>query len=121
MIVSMAIRILHPIIKKIVDAREIKKQNEETGFDFFNLSYDALSKPNLLNDMEKACMRISDAIKNNEQIGIYADYDADGIPAAALLFDFFKTIQYSPHIHIYIPNRHEFGYGIHTHGIDFFS
>jgi single-stranded-DNA-specific exonuclease len=77
-----------------------------------------LADPFLFPDMEKAVLRIQSAIENNEHIGIYADYDCDGIPAAVLLVDLFKMIGIIERVHVYIPDRHDEGYGVSTHGID---
>ena len=68
--------------------------------------------------MEQAVGRIYDALKGGEYIGIYSDYDCDGIPGAVVLLDFFKKIGAQDHVHVYIPDRHDEGYGISTQGID---
>ncbi len=77
-----------------------------------------LGDPYLFRDMEKAVLRIISAIQNKEQIGIYADYDCDGIPGAVVLVDFFKALGIMDHVHVYIPDRHMQGYGVNSFGID---
>ena len=78
----------------------------------------ALADPFLFRDMDKAVERIHTAIKNEEHIGIYSDYDCDGIPGAVVLMDFFKVLGILERVHIYIPDRHDEGYGVNTQGID---
>ncbi|KXJ98315.1 MAG: hypothetical protein UZ19_OD1000747 [Parcubacteria bacterium OLB19] len=57
---------------------------------FLNPSYDShLHDPFLLHDMEQAVERILQAIKTEEKIVIFSDYDCDGIPGAVVLHDFF--------------------------------
>jgi single-stranded-DNA-specific exonuclease len=68
--------------------------------------------------MSIAVERIYKAIKNGEQIGIYSDYDCDGIPGAVILVDFFKAVKYIENVHVYIPDRHDEGYGLSVLGID---
>ena len=60
------------------------------------------------------------AIASNEKILIYSDYDADGIPAAVVMHDFFKSIGYL-NFDIYIPHRHNEGYGLHIEAIEKFK
>ena len=69
-------------------------------------------------DMEKAVARIYQGIKGGEEIGVYADYDCDGIPAAVILLDLFKLLKKESQLHIYIPDRHDEGYGMSTLGLD---
>ncbi|MCF7831452.1 MAG: single-stranded-DNA-specific exonuclease RecJ [Candidatus Pacebacteria bacterium] len=76
-----------------------------------------LSDPMTMHDMESATVRIRQAIESNERIAIYADYDADGVPGACVLHDFFKAIGYE-NFTVYIPHRHDEGYGVHTDAID---
>ena len=66
--------------------------------------------------MQQAVDRIVDAFKNAEKIAIYSDYDCDGIPGGVLLRTFFEDIGYP--VEIYIPHRHNEGYGVHKHAID---
>jgi single-stranded-DNA-specific exonuclease len=69
-------------------------------------------------DMSIAVERIYKAVKSGEQIGIYADYDCDGIPGAVILIDLFKALKVESQVHVYIPDRHDEGYGLSTVGID---
>lgn len=67
--------------------------------------------PFLLTGMEQAVSRILQAIKNTEKVIIFADYDADGVPGAAVLASFFHKIKFS-NFEVYIPNRHTEDYGL---------
>jgi single-stranded-DNA-specific exonuclease len=79
---------------------------------FFNPKYeDALHDPFLMKDMMKAALRIVAAINNQERIVVYADYDCDGIPAATILHDLFKKIEFN-NFEVYIPHRQNEGYGV---------
>jgi len=72
--------------------------------------------PFLLKDAEKAAARIILAVKNGQKIAVYADYDADGIPGAALFHDFFTRIGYANFV-IYIPHRHDEGFGVNVEAV----
>ena len=74
-----------------------------------------LHDPKLLPDYQIFEDRISSAITNKEKIGIFADYDADGIPGAAFLHRAFKILGIQSQT--YIPLR-ENGYGFNKEGID---
>ena len=69
-----------------------------------------------MKDMKKVVDRILKAVLNNEKIGIYSDYDADGIPGAVVLHDFFKKINYTNFVN-YIPLRNEEGFGLNNEAI----
>lgn len=69
--------------------------------------------PFLLAGMDVAVARVFDAMEKGERIAIYADFDCDGIPGAAVLCDFFAKIGYE-NIEVYIPHRDMEGYGIHA-------
>jgi single-stranded-DNA-specific exonuclease len=79
-----------------------------------------LHDPFLMKDMEKGVERILKAIKNNERIIIFGDYDADGVCACAIFHDFFKKIGFE-NFHIHIPNRNLEGYGLNFEAIDEFA
>ena len=64
--------------------------------------------PALINDMETAIKRISNAVLNREPIGIIGDYDVDGLVSASILFSYLQP--YCPVI-VKIPDRFNDGYG----------
>ena len=84
---------------------------------FFNPSLDYLHDPFLMKDMNIAVDRLSTAIKRNEKILVYGDYDVDGTTAVALVYSFLKE-QYS-NVEYYIPDRYKEGYGVSFEGLDF--
>ena len=87
---------------------------------FLNPSYEHhLYDPYLLKDMEKVVVRIFESVEAKEKIVIYSDYDCDGIPAAVTMHDFFTKIGYE-NFSVYIPDRHDEGYGLHSDAIDEF-
>ena len=84
---------------------------------FFRPSLTDLHNPYLMKDMDKAVSRIEYAIKNNENILVFGDYDVDGTTAVSLVASYLKT--YYPNVATYIPDRYNEGYGISYLGIDF--
>ena len=80
-------------------------------------NYSRLHDPLLLPDMEKGRDRVIEAIENNEPITVFSDYDADGIPGAVVMNDFFKRIGYK-NFSIYIPHRHDEGFGLNREFIE---
>ncbi|PRZ26457.1 single-stranded-DNA-specific exonuclease RecJ [Flavobacterium granuli] len=84
---------------------------------FFRPSLDHLHDPYLMKDMNKAVDRIEKAIKNQERILVFGDYDVDGTTAVSLVSSYLKT--YYPHVATYIPDRYDEGYGVSFKGIDF--
>ncbi len=73
--------------------------------------------PFLLKDAEKSAERIIQAIKRDERIAIYSDYDADGIPGAVIWNDFFGRIGFK-NFSVYIPHRHDEGFGLNIDAIE---
>ena len=47
--------------------------------------------PFLMKDMDKAVLRIEEAIEHNERILVYGDYDVDGTSAVALVYSYLKV------------------------------
>jgi len=95
--------------------RSITTPDEASAFFEPDLRY--LHDPFLMKDMNIAVERISTAIKKNEKILVYGDYDVDGTTAVALMYSFLKE-QYS-NVEYYIPDRYKEGYGVSFLGIDF--
>lgn len=97
------------VIGRLVDKTKIERFLNP---DFSNDLHDPKSLP----DINKAVKRIMRAVKNREIIGIYADYDADGIPGAAVMYK--AIIALGNLAETYIPNREQ-GYGLSREGIDY--
>jgi single-stranded-DNA-specific exonuclease len=96
-------------------------QEEEQIDIFLNPNYlRDLHDPFLMRDMERACVRLYEAIEAKEKIIIYADYDCDGIPGAVILSDLFKIIGYKNY-EVYIPQRNSEGYGLNIEAIKQFA
>ncbi len=106
---------VHPVICSLLIQRGI--YTYDAAKQFFRPSLSDLHDPFLMRDMEKAVLRITDAINNNERILIFGDYDVDGTTAVALMYAFFYT-RYR-NIDFYIPDRYKEGYGISYQGIDY--
>jgi single-stranded-DNA-specific exonuclease len=99
--------------------RGIKTKEEAEAFLLPDYEKD-LPDPFLLKDMDKAVERILTAIKKEEKIVIFSDYDADGIPGAVILHDFFEKINYKNFTN-YIPHRDLEGFGLNEEAIDEFK
>ena len=73
--------------------------------------------PNIYKDMQKGTDRILDAIEKKEKIGIYSDYDCDGVPAAAALYSTLKAFDHQE-IEYYVPDRNVDGFGVNERGVE---
>ena len=89
----------------------------EEARQFFRPTLEDLHNPYLMKDMDKAVERIELAIKNEENILVFGDYDVDGTTAVSLVSSYLKS--YYPNVATYIPDRYDEGYGISFKGIDF--
>ncbi len=106
------------LLKDLLSYRGVTTEKEVEYF--LNPSYDKhVHDPFLLLDMDKAVTRILKAVKKNEKIVIYSDYDTDGIPGAVVLHDFFKKIGFD-NFSNYIPHRHDEGFGLNSDAVEGF-
>jgi len=69
-----------------------------------------IPKPGSFKDIDKASLRIIEAIEKKQKIAIVGDYDVDGVVSSVILSEFFDDlhVEYS----IVIPNRFTDGYGL---------
>ena len=89
----------------------------EDARSFFRPDLTDLHDPFLMTDMDKAVNRLTRAMKRNEKILVYGDYDVDGTTSVSLVYKFLK--QFYSNIEFYIPDRYTEGYGISIQGIYF--
>lgn len=113
-----SLAVYSPLLSHLLWHRNVK--NAADAENFLNPNYEThLHNPLLIRDMQKAVERIVKAVSANEKIVIYSDYDADGIPGAVVLHDFFKKIGYA-NFSNYIPHRHDEGFGLNPEAIEKF-
>ena len=66
--------------------------------------------------LRRVITRITQAIDNKESVIVYADYDADGITAGAIMWETLHAL--GAKVMPYIPHRIDEGYGFSQKGID---
>ncbi len=99
------------IFKTILSNRHI--EDYET---YFSQGKETLHDPYLLKDMDKAVKRIKKAVRDNELIMIYGDYDCDGISSIALLYRAIKLM--NANVVYDLPNRFVDGYGLNNRAVE---
>ncbi|MCK4918614.1 MAG: single-stranded-DNA-specific exonuclease RecJ [Candidatus Pacebacteria bacterium] len=103
-------KIYPELLGQLLFYRDIKTQVEADKF--LNPSYEKdTHDPFLIKGMGLAVEMVLKAVDSGQKILIYSDYDADGIPGAVILNDFFKKIGFENFI-VHIPNRLKEGYGL---------
>lgn len=104
---------IHPVLVHHLHSIGIDDEEKMRGYLYPSLN--GLHDPLLLNDMKKAAVRIIQAIKRNERILIFGDYDVDGITASSLLF--LGLRRFGADVSFRLPLREE-GYGITPEAIE---
>lgn len=84
--------------------------------DFLENSLDDLYDPYLLQDMDKAVVRIKEAKEKNEKVIIFWDYDVDGVTSTSLLMHLFTKLWIATSYRL--PHRVKDGYGLKKYFID---
>jgi single-stranded-DNA-specific exonuclease len=103
-----------PILSRILMSRQIF--TPEHAQRYLSPSLNDLHNPFLMKDMQKGVQRLIKAIHANEKVGIYGDYDVDGITSVVILVKFLKDMGH--HVLYYIPDRIQEGYGLNKNAID---
>ena len=104
---------ISPLLSQLLSARNITTPEEAEVFLSPKLS--DLHSPFLMKDMEKVVKRISKAIKSQEEIMLYGDYDVDGVTGISILLLFLRDA--GARVSFFIPDRVEEGYGLHTEAL----
>ena len=104
----------HPVIAGLLADRGITTPDQARFF--LNPDYSKLSNPFTLKGMDKAVQRIYTAVINKEKILIFGDFDADGVTATAMLYQFLSIVEAD--LTWYIPHRNKEGYSLHPPHIE---
>lgn len=92
---------LHPVVAQVLMARGITSR-EDIHYHFYAKLPD-LHDPFLFAEMPAAVERITNAIKNGENILVYGDNDVDGMTGTALLTEFLGFV--GAKVHHYVSRR----------------
>ncbi len=106
---------LDKTITKILFNRQI--DTPEAIDRFLHPKMSDLEDPFDMLDMDKAVERLLTALRENEKIMVYGDYDVDGITATSLLYLILNKL--GAQVAYYLPNRLVEGYGLSVDGIDY--
>ena len=101
------------IMAKLLISRDIEFKDIDM---FLNGTIDDLYDPYDIKNMEKIVERIDIAIKRNEKICIYGDYDVDGITSITIMYKFLTKLGLD--IMYYLPDRLVEGYGINNNALE---
>jgi single-stranded-DNA-specific exonuclease len=107
-----------PLIASLLWNRDIK--DKEQIREFLEPSWERdVYDPFLFRDMKKTVERIFKAVDAKEKITIFADYDADGVPAGTILATTLR--EYGFTADIYTPHRETEGYGLNVKAIEYLA
>lgn len=101
------------IMAKLLVSRNIEFEDVDN---FLNGSLEDLKDPYGIKDMDKLVERIDKAIRDNEKICIYGDYDVDGITSITIMYKFLTKL--GADVMYYLPDRLIEGYGINNNALD---
>lgn len=82
---------------------------------FLNPDARLLHSPDLLPDIDAAVARLRRALDDGERIGVFGDFDADGITGTALLTTALTDL--AADVVPYIPHRVDEGHGLNSHAV----
>src|SRR5690625_748013 len=95
-------------IARLLTLRDIHTSDQARSF--LKPQIDQLHDPFLMRDMEKASQRLSRAIRSDETVLVYGDYDVDGTTGIAAFLLFLQ--EFGVDVHFDIPCRFKDGCGV---------
>ncbi|HXV49739.1 MAG TPA: single-stranded-DNA-specific exonuclease RecJ [Candidatus Binatia bacterium] len=105
---------ISPLLARLLVLRGLADPDSAKRYLSSSLRSD-LPSPFMMTDMEPAVQRLVHAVKQQELIGVWGDYDVDGTTGASVLVSFLNQIGAVPLYHV--PHRIEDGYGLNVEGL----
>ncbi len=94
-------------------------RNDQQARAFLDPKLSGLSRPFDLPDMDAAASRLLMSAGAGGKIGVFGDFDVDGLTGAAILVDTITRL--GGHALPYIPHREKEGHGLSTGAVDHFN
>lgn len=103
-----------PLLSAVLALRGVRTAAQARAL--LDAGEEALHDPLLLTDMAAGRERLLRAIGEKETVGVFGDYDVDGITSTCLLTDYLRSkgLTVRPHI----PDRSSEGYGLNSAALD---
>ena len=108
----------HPVVQVLLALRGYADEEASERFLFPNFDRD-IHDPFLFREMERVVERIGIAKQKNERIGIFGDYDADGVTSSIVIREALTALGLS--VSVYIPEKLSEGHGLNMQAVDFFE
>ncbi|MDO8566215.1 MAG: single-stranded-DNA-specific exonuclease RecJ [Candidatus Moranbacteria bacterium] len=108
----------HPVVLALLASRGYADEEAYERFLFPNFDRD-IHDPFLFQEMERVVERIGAAKEKNECIGIFGDYDADGVTSSVIIREALTALAVP--VVVYIPEKLSEGHGLSMGAVDFFE
>ncbi len=105
-------------IETVLSFRGVESEDDRKKFLAPNYDTD-LADPFLFADMQKLVDRVGKAREEKEKVGIFGDYDADGITSSVVLRKVLERLGLA--VIPYIPDKLTEGHGLHQNALDAFE
>jgi single-stranded-DNA-specific exonuclease len=102
---------LHPIVRQIYARRGVSNKEQ------LELTASHLCAVDTLKGLPEACALLHMALKEQKNITVIGDFDADGATSTALMMEALHMLGSSNH-HFLVPNRFKYGYGLTPEIVD---
>ncbi len=108
----------HPIIEALLQERGLL--GEEERKEFLMPDYDRdTHDPFLFSQMKRVVERFGQALEKKEKLGIFGDFDADGVTSSVLMRE--AMLELGIDSEVYIPEKLSEGHGLNSKAVEFFK
>ncbi|NCQ06325.1 MAG: single-stranded-DNA-specific exonuclease RecJ [Candidatus Moranbacteria bacterium] len=108
----------HPVIETLLETRGYDDEESRQRFLFPSFDRD-IYDPFLFSQMERVVSRIGETKKNKETIGVFGDFDADGVTSSVIIREALTALHIP--VEVYIPEKMNEGHGFNILAVDFFE
>jgi len=109
---------LHPVTEALLHQRGYSDKEMRECFLSPNFDRD-IHDPFLFSDMEKIVTRIGEAKESGETVGVFGDFDADGVTSSVIIRE--TLVALGIPVEIYLPEKINEGHGFNMKAVDFFE
>lgn len=109
---------LHPVAEAIMKNRGYRTPEEQDIFLAPDYERD-VQDPFLFSQMEDVVARVAQAQSSQEIVGVFGDFDADGVTSSVILRKVLESLGIP--VEVYLPEKLTEGHGLNNKAVDFFK